>query len=169
MAQSAISHPASFSVSQRGLHWLTVVFVFFNLLMPDGIADWHRAVRRTGTATLEQIGPANIHAYIGFAILIAVIARLTLRSLHGVPDPSEEEPPVFRVIAKAAHVALYGLLIAMPLSGIAAYYFGVSVAGDLHADILKVLLWLLIAAHVGGALAHQFYWKTNALRRMTLG
>jgi cytochrome b561 len=38
-----------------------------------------------------------------------------------------------------------------------------------HADILKVVLWALIAGHVLGALTHQFYWKTNVLRRMTAG
>ncbi len=34
---------------------------------------------------------------------------------------------------------------------------------------MKLLLWLLIVAHVGGALVHQFYWKTNVLARMTHG
>ena len=76
---------------------------------------------------------------------------------------------LFRLAAKFAHAFLYLLLIAMPLSGAAAYYFGVDAAGDLHADVLKVALWLLIGGHVLGALAHQFYWKTNVLRRMTVG
>ncbi|MGO8271721.1 cytochrome b, partial [Rhizobium ruizarguesonis] len=33
----------------------------------------------------------------------------------------------------------------------------------------KIILWALIAAHVAGAIVHQFSWKSNVLRRMTLG
>lgn len=76
---------------------------------------------------------------------------------------------MFRVAAKAVHVGLYAFIFLMPLTGIAAYYFGADAAGSLHADVLKVVLWVLIAAHVAGALVHQFYWKTNVLRRMTVG
>jgi cytochrome b561 len=57
----------------------------------------------------------------------------------------------------------------MPLTGIAAYYFGMDAVGSLHADVLKVVLWVFVAAHVAGALVHQFYWKTNVLKRMTVG
>lgn len=67
------------------------------------------------------------------------------------------------------HVALYVLLIAMPATGATAYYLGYSAAGNIHADFLKVALWALVGAHVLGALVHQFYWKTDALRRMTIG
>ncbi len=69
----------------------------------------------------------------------------------------------FRIAARLAHVALYVLIFSMPLSGIAAYYFGLELLGSVHADILKVMLWALIVAHVAGALAHQFYWKTDVL------
>jgi cytochrome b561 len=72
-------------------------------------------------------------------------------------------------MAKGAHAAMYFVLLAMPVTGIAAYYLGFDSAGDVHADVLKVTLWVLIAAHVLGALAQQFYWKTNVLRRMTVG
>ncbi|NKJ95691.1 hypothetical protein GFM14_29870 [Rhizobium leguminosarum bv. viciae] len=75
----------------------------------------------------------------------------------------------FNLAARLAHAGLYILIFAMPLSGIAAYYFGIDPAGSFHAGVLKIILWALIAAHVAGALVHQFYWKSNVLRRMTLG
>jgi cytochrome b561 len=95
--------------------------------------------------------------------------RLGVRFIQGVPDEAANEPALFRIAARLAHVALYVFIFAMPLSGIAAYYFGVELLGSVHADILKVMLWALIVAHVVGALAHQFYWKTDVLRRMTIG
>ncbi len=39
----------------------------------------------------------------------------------------------------------------------------------MHADIFKVVLWVLIAGHMVGAMARRFYWKTNGLRRKTVG
>jgi cytochrome b561 len=161
--------PVAFSLPQRVLHWLTAALVFFNLLLPDGMEEWNRSIKRTGSATADQVGSANIHAYVGIAILILVVLRLAFRFVQGVPPSSSLEPAIFRVVAKIAHVLLYGLLIAMPATGMAAYYLGYDGAGDVHADILKVVLWALIAGHVLGALTHQFYWKTNVLRRMTVG
>lgn len=159
----------SYSLPQRALHWLTAVLVFYNLLLPDGMSEWHRAMRRTGSATAEQLASANIHAYNGIAILLLICARLFLRFGHGAPAAPPEEPVIFRYVATGAHAGLYLLLVALPVTGIAAFYLGYDGAGDMHADVLKVILWVLIAAHVAGALVHQFYWKTNALRRMTIG
>ncbi|KQV41578.1 cytochrome B [Rhizobium sp. Root1204] len=161
--------PGSFSLSQRVLHWLTAGLVFFNLLLPDGMEEWNRSVKRTGSATTDQVASANIHAYVGMAILLLVIFRLALRATRGVPASPPREPTFFSLVAKATHMLLYILLVAMPLTGMAAYYFGYGTAGDIHADILKVVFWALIAGHVVGALAHQFYWKTNVVRRMTSG
>jgi len=164
-----LNTPVAFSLLQRVLHWLTAGLVFFNLLLPDGMEEWNRSIKRTGSATADQVGSANIHAYVGIAILILVVLRLAFRFIQGVPPSSPLEPAIFRAVAKIAHVLLYGLLIAMPVTGMAVYYLGYDGAGDVHADILKVALWALIAGHVLGALTHQFYWKTNVLRRMTAG
>lgn len=166
MQQSSIM---SYSLSQRFLHWAVALLIFFNLLFPDGMNIWHRLVRRGQVPTPEQIASANIHAYVGIAILLLAVLRLCLRFVKGVPPEVSREPAIFRLAAKLAHAGLYILIFAMPLSGIAAYYFGIDPAGFLHADVLKIVLWALIAAHVAGALIHQFYWKSNVLRRMTLG
>nr|WP_210348983.1 cytochrome b/b6 domain-containing protein [Agrobacterium sp. Ap1] len=164
-----MTSPITYSLPQRILHWLTAVLVLFNLLLPDGMNAWQHAMRRTGAATVDQIASANIHAYAGLAVLLMVLFRLLLRNTQGVPAAPVSEPSIFRLGAKIAHVLLYGLLLMMPLTGIGAYYLGWGSAGDLHADILKVILWLILAMHVAGALAHHFYWKTNVLRRMTIG
>ena len=158
-----------YSLSQRFLHWVTVLLVLFNLLFPDGMNTWRRLVRHGGTPSPEQIASANIHAYVGIAILIVTILRLALRFVQGVPPATAEEPAIFRLAARLVHASLYLLLLALPASGIAAYYFGVEALGSLHADVLKLVLWIVIVTHVFGALVHQFYWKTDVLRRMTAG
>jgi cytochrome b561 len=57
----------------------------------------------------------------------------------------------------------------MPLSGAAAYYFGVEPAGFVHGGPMKLLLWLVIIAHIVAALVHKFVWKTDVMDRMTKG
>ncbi|MDL2410284.1 cytochrome b/b6 domain-containing protein [Rhizobium calliandrae] len=165
MAQSISSN---YSPTQRLLHWTIALLIFFNLLFPDGMNAWHRIIRQGGTPSANDISSANIHAYVGIAILLLAIVRLGVRIMQGVPDETANEPALFRVAARLAHVALYLLIFALPLSGIAAYYFGIEVLGSIHAGVLKVLLWALVVAHIAGALAHQFYWKTDVLRRMTI-
>ena len=124
---------------------------------------------QTGAASGEQVASANVHAYAGIAILILVALRLLFRQIQGVPAAPAGEPPIFRSVAKISEWTLYLLLFAMPLTGGAAYYLGYEGVGDLHADVLKAVLWAVVGLHILGALAHQFYWKTNVLRRMTVG
>jgi cytochrome b561 len=159
----------SYSLPRRLVHWTVALLIFYNLLFPDDMNAWHRTIRHGGIPSPEQIALANVHAYIGIAILALALLRVCLRLFQGAPPEIAEEPAIFRLAAKAAHIALYALIFALPLTGMAAYYFGVDISGAIHAEILKMILWVLIVAHVAGALAHQFYWKTNVLRRMTVG
>ncbi|KAA3500053.1 cytochrome b [Rhizobium rhizogenes] len=165
----AYSTQVSFSVPQRVIHWIMALLIFFNLLFPDAMAHAYRLMRRGETLTPEQISSANIHAYVGFSILLLAVLRLCLRVFQGVPPHPAEEPRPFQIAAKVAHFTFYALLFILPLSGIAAYYFGAEAAGQLHSGPFKALMWVLIAGHVVAVLVHQFYWRTNVLKRMTHG
>ena len=83
--------------------------------------EWNRSIERTGSATADQVGSANIHAYVGITILVLVFFRLVLRFVQGAPPSSPLEPTLFKVLAKIALVLLYGLLTVMPVTGMAAY------------------------------------------------
>lgn len=159
----------NFSPAQRILHWSVALLIFFNLLFPDGMNAWHRAIRHGTEPSADVVSSANIHAYAGLAILLLAIIRLGLRFTQGVPEEPGSEPPILRIAARIAHATLYALMLIMPLSGAAAYYLGVEAAGSIHAGILKVLLWFLIGVHVAATLVHHFYFRTNVLRRMTIG
>lgn len=159
----------SYSLTQRVLHWSMALLIFFNLLFPDGMNRWHHLHRSGQPISPDDIAGANIHAYIGILILMLAALRLIVRALSGAPTEAEGSPAVLHLVARATHAALYLLLFAMPLSGIAAYYFGIDSLGSLHGGPVKMLLWVLISLHVLGAFAQHFYWRTNALRRMTIG
>ncbi|MBB4955615.1 cytochrome b561 [Agrobacterium vitis] len=165
----AAKSPISYSVPQRALHWLMALLIFFNLIVTDGMEHWNRLMRRGETITPDDVASANIHAYVGIAILVLCLVRLGLRYVQGAPDTPAEEPPLLKLAAKVTHLSFYALFIVMPVTGMAKYYLGNDTLGELHGGPLKLLLWVLIVLHILGALVHQFYWKTNVLARMTRG
>lgn len=155
-----------YSIPQKALHWTMALLILFNLIFSDGMEHWNRLMRRGEPITPDDISSANIHAYVGIAVLVLCLARLCLRLVQGVPEAPADEPPIAKLVAKVTHWAFYAIFLAMPLSGIGKYYFGNDIAGELHGGPIKLLLWALIVLHILGVLVHQFFWRTNLLRRM---
>ncbi|MCV3761270.1 cytochrome b [Rhizobium sp. TRM96650] len=107
---------------------------------------------------------ACLHAYAGIAILILTAVRLLLRHIQGVPAAPAGEPPIFRSAAKISEWTLYLLLLAMPVTGAAAYYLGYEGAGDFHADVSKPFCGLLSGFTSSGR------WRTSSIgSRMCFG
>ncbi len=158
-----------YSIPQRVLHWLMAALIIFNLLVAEAMEETVEAFEDGKVPSVDDLAGANLHAYVGIAILCLAVIRLMLRVVQGAPDAPAGEPPMFKLAAKVAHWSFYGLFIAIPFSGIGKYYFGNDTAGFLHAGPLKSLMWLLIAVHILAVLVHQFYWKTSLSQRMTKG
>lgn len=158
----------AYSLPQKALHWLMALLIFFNLIFSDGIEEWDRAVD-SGSVTPDQIASADIHAYVGFAILGLAVLRLILRFTQPVPAPPAEEPPLFQLGAKLAHGSFYVLFFVMPVLGALKYYGDVDVAGFLHAGPVKLVLWLLIGIHILAIPVHRLLWKSSIIARMTTG
>lgn len=155
-----------YSIPQNALHWMMALLILFNLIFSDGMEHWNRLMRRGEPITPDDISSANIHAYVGIAVLVLCLVRLCLRLVQGVPEAPADEPPIAKLVAKVTHWAFYAIFILMPMSGIGKYYFGNDIAGELHGGPIKLLLWALIVLHILGVLVHQFFWRTNLLRRM---
>ncbi|MFD1327907.1 cytochrome b [Mycoplana ramosa] len=159
----------TYSVPQRLVHWLMAALILFNLLFAEGMEKLWRVVRDGGTPSVDQVSAANVHAYVGIAVLALAVLRVLLRLAQGAPAAPAEEPPLFRTAAKVAHASFYLLFFALPLSGIAAYYFEIGGAALPHGGPLKLAMWVLIVVHVAALLVHQFHWRTAVAQRMTKG
>ena len=164
-----MSARSTYSAPQRILHWLMAILIFFNLLFPDGMNAWRRLVRHGQVPTPADVASANVHAYAGIAILLLAIVRLCLRLVSDVPALPDNQPAFLHYIANITHFLLYALIFAMPLSGMAAYYFGIDTAAFVHGGPIKTLLWIVVVLHIFGALVQHFYFKSDVLRRMTIG
>lgn len=169
MAVSSQAAPVNFSVAQRALHWLTVLLIGWQFIAASGFEAAEEA-RDAGT---EVAGWAIVfiqsHFYAGFAILAFTLLRLVLRFTQGAPAAPEGEPKALQLVAKITHGLLYVVLFAMPLSGIGFKYLGLDFLHFPHEGPIKALMIVLIALHIVGALAHQFYFKTDVMARMTRG
>ena len=121
-------------------------------LSPDGVT----------TMTLT----AWVHIVTGVLVLAFAVWRLALRVTRGVPAAPAGESNLMKLAGEAGHWALYALMLAMPITGLLAWYGGVTSLAGLHGDILKVLLIVMIGLHVVAALYHQFMLKDNLLNRM---
>ena len=161
--------PLVYSVPQRALHWITAALILYSLLLPGETERVVDLLSDGKTPTAEEWFSANIHIYIGFAVLGLTLLRIILRLVQGAPEAPASEPAPLRLAAAVTHGALYLLLLAMPAAGIAKFYFDVDIAGFIHGGPMKLALWILVGLHVAGALVHKFYWKTDVLERMTSG
>jgi cytochrome b561 len=139
--------------------------VIFQLVLGDSIKPAYRAFRRGAEATAADIFGANLHVYVGLAVLALAVLRFAIRLRHGVPPAPPGESVLQRWIAAAAHLVLYGVIFAMPVTGALAWYFGYSAMGEIH-ELAKPLIILTVALHAAGAMWQHFVAKTDVLRRM---
>jgi cytochrome b561 len=174
-ARAASGHPAP----TVAIQWLTVVAIVVAvavMFVRDAVEDraWRQILLET-------------HRQLGLLVLIGVGARVAIRLRVGLTDHASDMAAFLRWAAKAAHVLMYGVLIALPLLGWAVTSaHGVSLTFLGSVPLPKVLpadseladtltdyhVWLawgllaLVLAHVGAAVWHHFGRKDGVLRAM---
>lgn len=155
--------PKGYSAVQIGLHWLVAVLILLQFVLHDSISAAWRAIRRGQEAGFDPL--VAQHVLGGIAIFALVVWRIALRRRRGVPPLPKEESPALQLVAKATHAGLYLMMLALPISGAAAWFGGVGAAAEAH-EVGKAILLLLVALHVVGALYHQFVLRDGIMQRM---
>jgi cytochrome b561 len=170
-----------FGRQTRILHWTTAIL--FLLLIPMGIFTsmipedvWYRQ------------GYYVVHKSIGFSVLGLVLLRLVWHRISPATEIDSSLKTWERRLARTAHFLLYGFMIAFPISGFIMSTYGgkyshfffwdfplfwgadmdaVIPYAVLHKLVLPLLFFVVIGAHVAGALKHRFVDRhENAFRRM---
>jgi cytochrome b561 len=172
---------AVWPLSLRVVHWVTAALVLGAL--GYGVFMVHVVQNSTERFELTQT-----HKSLGVAVLALTITRLCLRILASAPKP-EPAAPVALAVAKTTHVALYVLLLAIPLSGwlmatttpvrVPTFVFGLwelpyplppalptyQFAHAIHVAS-AIVLASLVTLHVAAALVHALLWRDRTLVRM---
>ena len=154
-----------YSTAQVALHWTVVVLVAFQFLAHDGIEDAWRAFMRGEPSPDALQLLAYMHVGAGILVLVLALVRIWLRMTRGAPEPPADEPRLLQIAGEAVHVAIYVLLLALPVSGSVAWFAGAKIAGEFH-ELLTNLLLGAIALHVAGALFQHFIRRSQVMMRM---
>ena len=164
------------------LHWLTVTLVATAWLLGTFGDDLPHALRSAGLFA---------HVSFGLAILIVVTVRIAWHVVDPPPPLANTRLGILlNVAAKLTHVALDGLLIAVPLIGILLQFargdalpiFGIlDVASPwvrdrafarstkaIHETAANTLM-IVAALHAAAAMAHHWILRDRTLSRMLPG
>lgn len=150
---------------QIALHWIVVILVAFQYLAHDAIEDAWRAHVQSGPQPDGTAALANLHVAAGILVLLLALWRIVLRVTRGAPPPPQDEPRLLQLASEAVHAAIYGLLLLLPLTGMAAWFLDVEVAGVVH-EFMTTLLLAAIALHIAGALFQHFVRRSQVMMRM---
>ena len=163
------------------IHWITAAVVVTQVIV--GFA-FHRFLER---GTPERMEMLTWHKTLGVLILVLALVRLAVRLMNPPPPYPSDFPKLQRFFAVWSHRIFYFMLLAMPLTGLAAVsgraedgtvplLFGLSVPAipgvpkeNDFGDIHEYLVWLTLALlvfHVGAALRNQFSSSTEVADRM---
>lgn len=156
-----MTNPAGYSRVQIALHWIVVLLIVQQYLLKDGIADAWEASRAGLEVPFDPL--VAVHVAGGALIMAFALWRLVLRARRGAPAAVGSAK--LQMLARLTHAGLYALMILMPVTGAMAWFGGVEAAAQGH-NLLKVVLLVLVALHVVGALYHHFVLKDAMLDRM---
>ena len=171
--------PGQYSKPAVIVHWMIAILVLVALPLGYYMTELSLSPRK-----LQLI---SWHKWIGFTVLLLFIPRLVLRLTKPVPAPVDSMPGWQRAVASITHVALYLLIIAVPLTGwlmssakgFPVVYLGLVPLPDLVGkdealgklfksthEILTSGLMLLVALHIAAALKHHIIDRDETLVRM---
>ncbi|MGY2052111.1 cytochrome b [Methylobacterium sp. JK268] len=171
--------PSEYSSVQKLLHWLIAILIFG--LVPVAIV-----MTSIGEGPLQD-RLFDLHKSFGLTVLALVLARILVRASRGAPGLVDGLPAWQRAAARASHLALYGLILLVPVLGWAGTsaccapveWFGLvpvtlPISGGMPVGekILNVhvvaafLLTALVLVHGAAALHHHFARRDPTLRRM---
>ena len=169
-----------YGFASRMLHWTTAIL--FLSLFPLGMFasmipedTWFRNYYYV------------IHKSIGVLVFILLFVRLFWNRQSKRPELDRSIKPVERRWAHRVHIILYVMLLAMPITGymmtsyhgFPTYFFGLSldplwgksdvyiIWGTFHKYLLPYVLYIVLGAHILGAMKHHFVDRhAAALKRM---
>jgi cytochrome b561 len=176
---TAMSTRLRYGLVAQAFHWSTVVVVATAYLVGPGSSEQH-------VYSLASDFTRRMHETIGISIFAIVLARILWRMIDTAPEAAPMEPWM-KYSAKLGHLALYALLIALPLTAVVGAWleghpltllgagnFGpilpqAHVVGQavsyVHTILGNVIIWAA-GFHAVAALFHHFILRDNVLTSM---
>ncbi len=166
----------------KSLHWMMALMIFG--LIPLGMYMHELPL------SPEKLQLYSWHKWIGVTVFVLLLVRVSWRLTHQPPALPEQMSKIQKTASHAGHIALYLLMLAIPLSGwlmssakgYQTVWFGVlpipdllskdKELGETLAEVHESLSWVMVTiliVHVAAALKHHFIDKDDVLTRMIPG
>jgi cytochrome b561 len=160
---SETAAPKGYSQLQILLHWTIAALVIFQLIVNRGMQDAFDDMMDGDQ--VGDLGWAVLHIGVGITILALAIVRVVVRLKRGAPAAHVSNPPVMNLIGFLTHLALYGFIFLMPLTGAIAWFGRSDFAAQAH-ELARLILIPLVVLHAAGAFAEHFVFRNDTLIRM---
>ena len=121
------------------------MLVAFQYVAHSGMEAAWDAFRRNEAAPAETATLTYLHIAAGILVLLLALTRIGLRLTRGAPPPPADEPWLLQLLSEVVHVAIYALLLVLPLSGLVAWFLEVPAAGLIHVFLQNALLAAIAA------------------------
>ena len=162
-----------------GLHWLMLLLIVAVYALME-----LRGIFPRGSDGREMM--KTWHFMLGLSVLALAAIRLIVNLASTAPDIQPEPPQWQKLTAKLTHVALYALMLGLPLagwlilsaSGTPILFFGLHLPAliaenkDTAHSIKEIhetgaaIGYFLIGLHAAAALYHHYLVRDNTLQRM---
>ena len=172
--------PAGYGTTARMLHWLVAALIL--AMIPVGLLMVQDGLDRSLGDALYLF-----HKNVGSLLIVIIALRLVWRLTHPPAPLPATMPDWQRRVAGLSHLALYGLMVVMPLSGyIRVRAGGFPIEGldalglptlvprskplaDAASSLHELAAWALMAVlalHLGAALHHALIRRDGVWARM---
>lgn len=160
---NGLGQEAAYDPVQIMLHWIVALLIGEQyLLCQIVLPGWHYLIT---TSDFYFTPGVIVHLFVGTDVLLLVTWRLWLRRRHPTPPPPEGFDPRLEALSRLVQRATYATMLAIPVTGLVAYFGDLQLVSIVHNALTLVLLGL-IATHACGALYHQFVRRDGLLARM---
>jgi cytochrome b561 len=173
------SMSAQYTRTAKSLHWLMALMIIG--MIPLGMYMHELPV------SPEKLQLYSWHKWVGVTVFVLLLVRVSWRITHQPPSLPWQMSKIQRMASHAGHIALYLLMLLIPLSGwlmssakgYQTVWFGVlpipdllgkdKELGDTLAEVHESLSWamvMLLIVHVVASLKHHFMDRDDVLTRM---
>ena len=171
-----------YHLSARIMHWTMSIIILSLLALGFYMANF------MSPEAPNKMMIYNLHKSFGALVMFLVVGRIFIRFAHQVPALPSSMSMIVQKSAHLAHIALYVLMVFMPLSGyLMSNFFGYSVhlfglplpmlveknvemgkfCADAH-EFLGFSFVAVLALHIAGVVKHRFFDRPehDVLKRM---
>lgn len=168
-----------YTPTAMALHWIVALLIF--AAFPLGVYMHDLPLSPT------KLQLYSYHKWIGVTVFMLAVLRVVWRATHTPPPLPENLPQWEKSVSHLTHLALYGLILIVPLSGwlmssakgVQTVWFGIlplpdlvgkdKALGELLTEVhegLNLCLFLLIGMHIAAVIKHKFIDRDQILERM---